>query len=123
MIDQRPSVVEERSRLGDWEMDSVIGRPGNSVLVTMVERVSRYMLIALATSKEAIVVGEAILSAMHPHREKVLTITYDNGKKCAHHILLADLLDANANANANANFAHPYHSWERVFNENTNGLI
>jgi hypothetical protein len=81
MIDQRPSVVDERSRLGDWEMDTVIGRPGGSVLVTMVERVSRYTLIALAASKEAIAVGGAILRAMHPHREKVLTMTYDNGKE------------------------------------------
>ena len=117
MIDQRPSVVDERSRLGDWEMDTVIGRPGGPVLVTMVERVSRYTLIALAASKEAIAVGGAILRAMHPHREKVLTMTYDNGKEFAHHVLLADLLDANAY------FAHPYHSWERGLNENTNGLI
>jgi IS30 family transposase len=117
MIDQRPSVVDERSRLGDWEMDTVIGRPGGSVLVTMVERVSRYTLIALAASKEAIAVGGAILRAMHPHREKVLTMTYDNGKEFAHHVLLADLLDADAY------FAHLYHSWERGLNENTNGLI
>ena len=117
MIDQRPGVVDERSRLGDWEMDTVIGRPGGPVLVTMVERVSRYTLIALAASKEAVAVGGGILSAMHPHREKVLTMTYDNGKEFAHHALLADLLDANAY------FAHPYHSWERGLNENTNGLI
>jgi IS30 family transposase len=104
MIDERPSVVDERSRLGDWEMDTVIGRPGGPVLVTMVERVSRCTLIALPASKEAGAVAGALLGAMHPHRGKVLTMTYDNGKEFAHHVQLADLLAADAY------FAHPYHS-------------
>src|SRR5690606_9849847 len=81
MIDARPAVVEERSRIGDWEMDTVIGRPGGPVLVTMVERVSRYTLIALAASREAVEVGAAILEAMGRHRDQVLTMTYDNGKE------------------------------------------
>ena len=117
MIDERPSVVEERSRIGDWEMDTVIGKPGGPVLVTMVERVSRDTLIALATSREALGVGAAILAAMKGSKEKFMTMTYDNGKEFAHHELLADLLVASAY------FAHPYHSWERGLNENTNGLI
>lgn len=117
MIDQRPAVVDERCRLGDWEMDTVIGRPGGPVLVTMVERVSRYTLIRLAQSKEAIQVSAAICSALCVHRDKVLTQTYDNGKEFALHGLLADVLDSDAY------FAHPYHSWERGLNENTNGLI
>jgi IS30 family transposase len=54
---------------------------------------------------------------MNPHREKVLTTTYDNGKEFALHKLLAEILEADAY------FAHPYHSWERGLNENTNGLI
>lgn len=117
MIDERPDIVNGRTRIGDWEMDTVIGRPGGPVLVTMVERVSRYTLIRLATSKEAVAVGAAILSGMSPIREKVLTKTYDNGKEFALHKLLAEILGAAAY------FAHPYHSWERGLNENTNGLI
>lgn len=117
MIDQRPAVVDERSRLGDWEMDTVIGKPGGPVLVTMVERRSRYTLIALAGSKDSAEVGGAILGAMKEHRDKVLTMTYDNGKEFALHKLLGELLGAEAY------FAHPYHSWERGLNENTNGLI
>ena len=117
MIDHRPSVVDERSRIGDWEMDTVIGRVGGSVLVTMVERVSRYTLIRLASSKEASRVGAAILEGLIPHRDKVFTNTYDNGKEFAYHKLLAEILEADAY------FAHPYHSWERGLNENTNGLI
>lgn len=116
-IDERPKIVEQRTRIGDWEMDTVIGKPGGPVLVTMVERKSRYALIALSPSKEAVQVGVAILKAMLPHKDKVLTKTYDNGKEFAHHVVLAELLDAKAY------FAHPYHSWERGLNENTNGLI
>lgn len=117
MIDQRPEIVDQRARIGDWEMDTVIGRPGGPVLVTMVERVSRYTIIRLAASKEGLAVGAAILSGMAPVRDKVLTQTYDNGKEFALHKLLADALGADAY------FARPYHSWERGLNENTNGLI
>ena len=117
MIDQRPKVVDERMRLGDWEMDTVIGRPGGPVLVTMVERFSRYTVIRLASSKEALAVSAAIISGLKEHRDKVLTKTYDNGKEFAHHKLVAEILEAEAY------FAHPYHSWERGLNENTNGLI
>jgi len=118
MINERPPVVEERSRVGDWEMDTVLGgNAGGPVLVTMVERRSRYTLIALAASREANEVSAAILEAMRACRDKVLTMTYDNGKEFALHWLLAGLLEADAY------FAHPYHSWERGLNENTNGLI
>lgn len=117
MIDERPALVEERSRIGDWEMDTIIGGLGGPVLVTMVERVSRFTLIRLAPSKESLDVSACIFEALKPYRDKVLTHTYDNGKEFARHELLTDLLDAQAY------FAHPYHSWERGLNENTNGLI
>ena len=117
MIDQRPPVVEKRTRIGDWEMDTVIGRPGGPVFVTMVERRSRFTLIRLAPSKEAAAVTAAILKATKPYRDKVLTHTYDNGKEFAMHELLTEVMEAQAY------FAHPYHSWERGLNENTNGLI
>ena len=117
MIDQRPAIVDERSRIGDWEMDTVIGRSGGPVLVTMVERISRYTLIALCASREASEVGAAILRSMNAHSEKVLTTTYDNGKEFALHRLLAEILGADAY------FAYPNHTWERGLNENTNGLI
>ena len=117
MIDERPPIVEERSRIGGWEMDTVIGRPGGKVLVTMVERKSRYTLIGLAENKEAQEVTLRLLEALAGQRERVETMTFDNGKEFALHEPLADLLDAKAY------FAHPYHSWERGLNENTNGLI
>lgn len=104
MIDERPPIVEERCRIGDWEMDTVIGRPGGMVLVTMVEHKSRYTLIGLAENKQAQEVILRLLEALAGQREKVETMTFDNGKEFALHELLADLLDAKAY------FAHPYHS-------------
>lgn len=117
MIDQRPAIIDERSRIGDWEMDTVIGRPGGPVLATLVERVGRYPLIAISASRDATEVGAAILPAMGEHRGKVPTKTYDNGKEFALHKLMPEILEAEAC------FAHPCRSWERGLNENTNGLI
>ncbi|MDA7652620.1 IS30 family transposase, partial [Akkermansiaceae bacterium] len=117
MIDQRTLIVEERTRIGNWEMDTVIGRPGGPVLVTMVERRSGFTLIRLVPSKEATVVTATILEATKPYRNKVLSHTYDNGKEFTMHELVTEIMEAQAY------FAHPYHSWERGLNENTNGLI
>lgn len=116
-IEERPSIVEERSRIGDWEIDTVIGKIGGSVLVTSVERKSRYTVIRKANSKEAFEVGFALFEGLRPYKDKVLTITADNGKEFAGHKLTANLFDCDYF------FAHPYSSWERGLNENTNGLI
>lgn len=117
MIDQRPAIVDARTRIGDWEMDTVIGKPGGKVLVTMVERLSRYTVIGLAKNKEALAVGGSIIESLSALTPKVKTMTFDNGKEFATHEMLSKKL------NAQSYFAHPYHSWERALNENTNGLI
>lgn len=116
-IDERPDVVDERSRIGDWEVDTVIGKPGGPVLVTLAERKSRLSLIGLAVNKTARAVKESMLRLLEPIAEQVLTLTYDNGKEFAYHESISEALDASGF------FAHPYHSWERGLNENTNGLI
>ena len=116
-IDERPEIVDHRSRIGDWEVDTVIGRPGGSVLVTLAERKSRLSLIALSSNKTAEAVTAALLTTLKPLSNQVLTLTYDNGKEFAHHTVIAKALQAEGF------FAHPYHSWERGLNENTNGLI
>ena len=116
-IDDRPAIVDERSRVGDWEMDLIIGRPGGSVLMTAVERKNRYTVIALAPNKTAEAVNNAILVALAPLAADVKTLTYDNGKEFALHEVASKQLQADSY------FAHPYHSWERGLNENTNGLI
>ena len=68
-------------------------------------------------SKSAEAVTKALLSAMAPHRKKVHTLTYDNGKEFSSHQIIDSILGSEGY------FAHPYSSWERGLNENTNGLI
>ena len=116
-IDERPAIVDERQRIGDWEMDLIIGSLGGSVLMTAVERKTRFTVIALAPNKTAEAVKDAILGALTPLAAQIETLTYDNGKEFALHDVIAEQLQAKSY------FAHPYHSWERGLNENTNGLI
>ncbi|MDP6998156.1 MAG: IS30 family transposase, partial [Candidatus Poribacteria bacterium] len=116
-IDERPGIVDEGKRVGDWEMDWIIGRLGGSVLMTAVERKTRFTMIALAANKTAEAVKDAILRALSPLAAQVERLTYDNGKESARHEVIAEQL------HAQAYFAYPYHSWEPSWNENTNGLI
>jgi transposase, IS30 family len=116
-IDERPAIVAQKTRLGDWEIDTVIGKNHQGALVTIVDRVSKFTLIKKVESKEASVVTEATLALLKPYQEKTLTITADNGKEFSNHEHLAEQLETEFF------FAHPYHSWERGLNENTNGLI
>ncbi len=116
-IDERPMIVDARSRQGDWEIDTVIGRQGGSVLVTAAERKTRLSVITLAPDKTAASVKTALVAALTPLAADVKTLTYDNGKEFALHEEIAKKLEAEGY------FAHPYHSWERGLNENMNGLI
>ena len=116
-IDQRPAIVEEKSRIGDWEIDLVLGRRGTGVLVSVVERRSRYTVLGKVCSKQAEPVATATIALLAPYKEHTQTITADNGKEFAHHATISQALDAAVY------FAHPYHAWERGLNENTNGLI
>lgn len=116
-IEKRPAVVDLRSRVGDWEADTVIGKQGHSVLVTLVERKTRFTVAIKAANKTAQAVTDAICENLKPYQDNVLTLTYDNGREFAYHEEIARELTAEGF------FAHPYHSWERGLNENTNGLI
>ena len=116
-IDQRPDIVKEKSRMGDWEIDTVIGQNHKGALVTIVERKSRFTLIKRVESKHAEGVTAATIILLKPYSDKVFTITADNGKEFAGHETISKELDAQVY------FAHPYASWERGLNENTNGLI
>lgn len=116
-IDERPAIVEEKTRLGDWEIDTVIGQNHQGALVTIVDRVSKFTLIKKVDSKHAEGVTEATIILLQPYIDKTLTITADNGKEFAGHEKMKEHLKADVY------FAHPYHSWERGLNENTNGLI
>lgn len=117
-IDTRPAVVEERSRIGDWEGDTIIGTGHSGYLATVTERLSGY---ELATKLER-ATGEAMLSAVTGSLaaippEKRLTLTLDNGTEMSEYEAIE------AETGAVVYFAYPYHSWERGTNENTNGLL
>ncbi len=116
-IEQRPAIVETRSRIGDWEGDTIIGKGHQGVLVTLVERKSRYTLAQQLDSRHSEGVTEAVIALLRPYKSQCQTITFDNGKEFAQHAFIA------ASLKANVYFAHPYRSWERGLNENTNGLL
>jgi len=117
-IDQRPAIVESRRRIGDWEGDTIIGSHiKGAVIASMVERKSRYTVLAKSEDKTTTAVIKNINRHMLPIVELVHTITLDNGKEFSSHETLTAVLDANVY------FAKPYHSWERGLNENTNGLV
>ena len=116
-IDERPQVVDDKLRVGDWEIDTVIGKGHSGALVTIVERKTLYTLIAQVNGKHADWVTQATIKLLTPFIDRTHSITADNGKEFAYHKKITEALDTAFY------FAHPYHSWERGLNENTNGLI
>jgi IS30 family transposase len=116
-IDQRPEVINNRLRYGDWEIDTIVGKNNKGAIVTLVERKSAFTLMAKLSSKNADELASIVVNLMAPYKEKVLSITSDNGSEFTRHQIIAKKLQADFY------FAHPYSSWERGLNENTNKLI
>ena len=116
-IEERPAIVEQRNRIGDWEADTIIGKNHRQAIVSIVERKSGFTLIQKVERKTAQTVSQVMTKLLKPYKNKVHTVTSDNGREFAKHEEIATALDADFY------FAHPYSSWERGTNENTNGLI
>ena len=116
-IDERPAHVDKRRRIGDWEGDTVIGKGRKSALLTLVERKTLYTIIVKLNGKRADLLAQAMIAKISPIKARFKTLTLDNGLEFAEHEQIAQSLQANVY------FAHPYSSWERGINENTNGLI
>ena len=116
-IDERPAVVDNKKRIGDWEVDTIIGKNHKGALVTAIERKLKFTCIGHVRKREVDLVARALIDMLKPYKEFVHTITSDNGKEFSGHQKIAEAL------NAQFYFAHPYCSWERGLNENTNGLI
>jgi transposase, IS30 family len=116
-IDERPAWVDTNSEVGHWEIDTVIGKGHSGALVTIVERVTLFTVSQRVNSKRAEEVTAATTALLMPFKKLVHTITADNGKEFAHHEEIAKQLSCDFY------FAHPYCSWERGLNENTNGLL
>ncbi len=116
-IDQRPAIVEKKTRFRDWELDTIIGAEHNGAIVSMVERTSKLTKLVKVSHKTAELVAQALLERLKPFKEFVHTLTSDNGKEFANHQMVSLELEAGFY------FAKPYHSWERGLNEHTNGLV
>ena len=109
--------MDDKSRIGDGEIDTTIGKGHSGALVTIVERVTKFTVSAQVDSKSAADVNRATIALLKPLKGVAHTITADNGKEFAYHEKISKALSADGY------FAHPYSSWERGLNENTNGLL
>jgi IS30 family transposase len=116
-IDKRPQVVDDKSRIGDWEIDLVIGKGHSGALVTIVERKTSFTVSSRVNDKSADTVTAATIALLKPYRKAVATLTADNGKEFAYHEKVT------ASLGCDVYFADPYCSWQRGLNENTNGLL
>lgn len=116
-ISMRPSIVDEKTRFGDFEFDTIIGRNHKGALLTMNDRATGLVFISKLTGKEANPLTERAIEILMPYKHLIHTATADNGKEFAFHQKIASELKIDVY------FARPYHSWERGANENTNGLI
>lgn len=118
LIDDRPKEVEERSRIGDWESDTVESIKHKPGINTLVERKSGLVLITKLTDKTSESTVSAITNRLNQLPSGVKqTTTFDNGPENSNWQTLEH------QTGMKTFFAHAYHSWERGTNENTNGLI
>ena len=117
-IDQRPLHIAKREEVGHWEGDLMIGRDRGSALGTLVERKTRFTYIMRVKDRKSETVTGAFIRVFKRLRGRLKkTMTYDNGFEMASHKLITE------QTGVKVYFAHPYSSWERGTNENTNGLI
>ncbi len=94
-IDERPAIVNEKSRIGDWEADTIVsGNRKSTVLLTLVERASKYLFIGKVNSREGYSTANKIISLLKRNKDKVLTITSDNGAEFSCHKIVSNKLHA-----------------------------
>lgn len=116
-IDLRPKIVEQKERIGDLEIDLIIGKNHKQAFVTINDRATGVLRMGKVSSKEACEIEAKTLELLEDWQAIIHTITSDNGKEFANHKNIAEKL------NIDYYFAKPYHSWQRGANENLNGLI
>jgi transposase, IS30 family len=116
-ISQRPDIVTQKAREGDWEVDTIVGAQGKGVILTSIERKTQFTILAKLESKNHKHVQKVFINAFAPYKDQVLTITSDNGLEFAGHKHIAQRLQADYY------FAHPYSYWERGMSEHLNKLV
>lgn len=117
-IEHRPAIADAKSEIGHWESDTVIGVNHTGMIVTHVDKASKYLLAGLAKNKTVKQINQVTME-LFEHIEQGFrkTMTFDNGREFCGHQTLTDRLGLQCF------FANPYHSWERGLNEHTNGLL
>lgn len=116
-ISERPEIVQTRTRIGDWEVDTIVGHKEKAALITITERKSRLCRAVKVGDRKADTARKAIENILTPMQAQVHILTYDNGPEFSYHQAINRALESKSY------FAHPYHSWERGSNENMNGLL
>jgi len=116
-IDERPAIINDKKRIGDWEIDTIIGKQQKQAVISIVERFSKKTILKKVSNKTAKLVAAATVDGLSRLPGAVLSITSDNGSEFARHEEISKQLGAEFY------FSHPYSSWERGLNENTNGLV
>ncbi|KAA6335557.1 hypothetical protein EZS27_016235 [termite gut metagenome] len=117
-IEQRPEIVNQKQRFGDWEIDTIVGKENKGAILTATERKTGFLLMKkLPKGKHAKALAKELVFLLLPYKDHVHSITSDNGTEFYEHKWIAQKLDTDYF------FAHPYSSWERGLNEYTNKLI
>lgn len=116
-IDRRPKIVENRERIGDLEIDLIIGKGHKEALLTINDRATGILFMDKVKTKETEVIEAKASELLQDWTPFLHTITSDNGKEFANNKSIATELEIKFY------FAKPYHSWERGANENLNGLV
>ena len=118
MIDKRPEYINLRSRIGHWEVDTVISRKSKAAIMVLAERRTRYVILKKLDTKTAFSMHKAEVESLikYPLRMRQ-SITYDNGTENALHEL------TNKKLGIKSYFCNPYHSWEKGTVENLIGIL
>ncbi len=116
-IKERPAIVETKSRLGDLEIDLIIGTNHQGAVLSCVDRSSKFTWLVKLPDKSSKLVTQAIIGILNTMNYAALTITCDNGLEFSGHEEVTRI------TGVPVYFATPYHSWERGLNEHTNGLV
>lgn len=116
-ISKRPEIINKRLRKGDFEGDTIIGKNHQGAVATFVDRKSLYLVMCPLNSKNAQDLSDKVINRFSTQNIPCHSFTFDNGKEFSNHLAISNELDVPVF------FAHPYSSWERGTNENTNGLI
>jgi IS30 family transposase len=118
MIEHRPDYIQLRSRVGDWEADTIVSRQSKAAVMVLANRKARFIILKKLDGKTAIDMHKAVVKSLEdfpPHVKK--SITFDNGAENALHELTNKILGVKSY------FCNPYHSWEKGTVENLIGIV